>query len=67
MKEQDFLPQLKSWVRRDFPTMKAAQQFFDLHHSNYLSDMFAGRRKVSNKILEHYGYELVVSREYVER
>lgn len=67
MQEQDFLPQLKSWVRRDFPTMRQAQEFFDLHHSNYLSDMFAGRRKVSNKILEHYGYELVVSREYVKR
>ena len=67
MTQDEFLPQLKSWIRRDFPTMREAQAFFGLAYANYLPDMLAGRRKVCEQVLAHYGYTYQVTREFVER
>lgn len=66
MNPDTFLEKLRRWVRRDFASNSEASEAFNLGHKNYLPDILAGRRKVPNSILSHYGYSLVVSKRYVK-
>ena len=66
MKPEDFLQNLRRWIRRDFANNTEASKALGLSHKNYLPDILAGRRKVPESILNHYGYTLQVEKRYIK-